>query len=175
VKSNTPAVISPSQLAGIVVDSAQAKAIGEWKHSQYSKHYIGDGYLHDINQGKGEKTLTFMPELPQAGRYEVRFAYSDARSRSAEVPVTVFHADGETLVHVNEQEPPLIDGRFASLGQFRFEANNFSYVLVSSERTKGYVTADAVQFLPASSIELKEAARKDSTRSAADTLTADVK
>ena len=175
VKSNTPAVISPSQLAGIVVDSAQAKAIGEWKHSQYSKHYIGDGYLHDINQGKGEKTLTFMPELPQAGRYEVRFAYSDAPSRSAKVPVTVFHADGETVLQINEQEPPLIEGRFVSLGQFRFEANNFSYVLVSTEGTQGYVTADAVQFVPANSVQAKEVAAKERARSPSDDLAAEVK
>ena len=147
-ESVKPAVIAVSDLAGIVVDSTQAKAVGEWKHSQYSKHYIGDGYLHDLDQGKGEKTLTFMPELPRAGRYEVRLAYSHASSRAPVVPVTVFHADGETELQVNQQEAPGVDGRFAVLGQFRFEANNFSYVLVSTEGTRGFVTADAVQFVP---------------------------
>jgi hypothetical protein len=159
-----PSVVAVSQLAGTVVDSAQAKAVGEWKHSQYSKHYIGDGYLHDLDQAKGEKTLTFMPELPRAGRYEVRFAYIHAPSRSAAVPVTVFHADGETALHVNQQEAPIIDGRFVSLGQFRFEANNFSYVLVSTEGTKGFVTADAVQFLPADAVEVAAARNADTPR-----------
>ena len=146
-----PSVIAARDLPGLVVDSAQAKAVGEWKHSQYSKHYIGDGYWHDNNVGKGEKTLTFVPEITRAGRYEVRFAYVHAPSRAADVPVTVFHADGETTVHVNEQDAPVIDNRFISLGQFRFEANGFGYVLVATEKTKGYVTADAIQLLPADS------------------------
>src|SRR6185436_3630838 len=145
-KSNAlkPAVVSPGQLSGIVVDSAQAKAVGEWKFSQYSKHYIGDGYWHDNNSAKGEKTLTFVPEITRPGKYEIRLAYIHAPSRAAEVPVTIFHADGETTVQINEQEAPSIDGRFVSLGQFRFEANGFGYVLVSNEKTKGYVTADAI-------------------------------
>jgi hypothetical protein len=42
----------------------------------------------------------------------------------------------------------VLDGRFVSLGEFRFEANGFGYALVSNEGTVGHVTADAVQFLP---------------------------
>ena len=149
-----PAVIVATELPGIVVDSAQAKAVGEWKHSQFSKHYIGDGYVHDDLKGKGEKTLTFQPDLKKAGRYEVRFAYQHGTSRATNVPVTVFHADGETTVYVNEQEAPVLDGRFVSLGQFRFEGNGFGYALVSNEGTVGHVTADAVQFLPAEMVEV---------------------
>jgi hypothetical protein len=148
-----PAVVAAGALPGLVVDSAQAKAVGEWKHSQFSKHYIGDGYVHDDLQGKGEKTLTFQPDLKK-GRYEVRFAYQHGTSRATNVPVTVFHADGETTVFVNEQEAPVLDGRFVSLGQFHFEGNGFGYALVSNEGTQGHVTADAVQFLPAEVAEI---------------------
>jgi hypothetical protein len=140
-------VVAAKDLPGIVVDSAQARQVGSWKHSQYSKHYVGDGYWHDDNAGKGEKTLSFAPELTKPGRYEVRLAYVHAPNRASNIPVTVFHADGETTVHVNQQEPPVIEGRFVSLGQFRFEANGFGYALVSNDGTQGYVTADAVQFL----------------------------
>ena len=145
-----PSIIAASELPGIVVDSSQARVVGEWKHSQYSSHFIGDGYLHDLNVGKGEKTLTFLPDITRPGSYEVRLAYVHAPNRAPNVPVTVFHADGETQVRVNEQDPPTIDGRFVSLGQFRFEGNGFGYALVSSEGTTGYVTADAVQFIPVS-------------------------
>lgn len=148
-----PAVVAANALPGLVVDSAQAKAVGDWKHSQFSKHYIGDGYVHDDMKGKGEKTLTFQPDLKK-GRYEVRFAYQHGTSRATNVPVTVFHADGETTVLVNEQEAPVLDGRFVSLGQFRFEGNGFGYALVSNEGTQGHVTADAVQFLPAEVAEI---------------------
>ncbi|MGH9203166.1 MAG: DUF1549 domain-containing protein, partial [Vicinamibacterales bacterium] len=98
-------VAAASELPGIVVDSAQAKAVGEWKHSQYSRHYIGDGYLHDLDKGKGEKTLTFIPEITRPGRYEVRIAYVHAPNRAENVPVTIFHAGGETTVQVNQREP----------------------------------------------------------------------
>lgn len=141
-------VAKTSDFPGILVDSTQAKLVGAWQHSQYSKHYIGDGYLHDQDKQKGEKSLTFTPELPRAGKYEVRFAYIHAPSRAANVPVTIFHAEGETLVRVNQQDAPPLDGRFVSLGQFRFETNGFAYVLVGTEDTKGFVTADAVQFIP---------------------------
>jgi hypothetical protein len=147
-----------SDFPGVIVDSAQAKHIGQWQHSQYSKNYIGDGYLHDQDKEKGEKSLTFTPELPRAGRYEVRFAYVHAPSRAANVPVTIFHAEGETLVRVNQQDAPPLDGRFVSLGQFRFETNGFAYVLIGSEDTKGYVTADAVQFIPGDQINTESAA-----------------
>jgi len=145
--ATAPAIIAPGALPGIVVDSAQARAVGTWKHSQFSKHYIGDGYWHDDNKDKAGKTLTFAPELPRPGRYEVRFAYEPGATRSERVPVTVFHADGETLVHVNERETPPLDDRFVSLGTFRFETNGFASALVANEGTTGFVTADAVQFL----------------------------
>ena len=141
-------IAKPSDFPGVVVDSVQAKVVGEWQHSQHIKHYIGEGYLHDQDKAKGEKSLTFTPELPRAGRYEVRFAFSHDRSRASNVPVTVFHAQGETLVRVNQQDAPPIDARFVSLGQFHFETNGFAYVLVGTEDTRGFVTADAVQFLP---------------------------
>ncbi len=170
-----PAVVAASALPGLVVDSAQAKAVGAWKHSQFSKHYIGDGYVHDDLQGKGEKTLTFQPDLKKAGRYEVRFAYQHGGTRATNVPVTVFHADGETTVHVNQQEAPVLDGRFVSLGQFLFEGNGFGSALVSNEGTQGHVTADAVQFLPVKAVEFtatsdakKSPAKKDTVGSSAE-------
>jgi hypothetical protein len=67
--------------------------------------------------------------------------------------VTIFHAGGETLVRLNQREPPAVEGRFAALGQFQFEANGFGNVLVGTEGTKGFVTADAVQFLPVEMLE----------------------
>ncbi|HVE40366.1 MAG TPA: DUF1553 domain-containing protein [Planctomycetota bacterium] len=138
--------ISPQEIPGVVLDDAGAEKVGEWKSSTFSGTYIGSGYAHDEAVGKGEKSLTFHPELT-AGMYEVRFAYSPGSNRATNVPVTILSAAGEKVITVNEQENPAIDGRFVSLGQYRFE-NNQGYVLVSNEGTKGHVTADAVVFLP---------------------------
>ncbi len=141
--------VAVRDLPGIVVDDTQAKRVGQWTHSQYSRNYVGDGYLHDGDTEKGAKTLTFHPEIPRAGRYEVRLAYVPSSSRATRVPANILHADGESEVFVNEQETPPIGGHFASLGQFRFEANGQGYVMISNEGTQGHVIADAVQFIPA--------------------------
>ncbi|MFO0889236.1 MAG: DUF1553 domain-containing protein [Isosphaeraceae bacterium] len=134
---------------GIVVDDAKARRVGDWTTSRFSRTYIGAGYLHDGDAGKGEKTLTFQPELPEAGPYDVWLAYSPGSSRSSEVPVTVLSADGETTVRVDMRATPPIDGRYVSLGRFRFEKNGQGFVMIANEGTTGHVTADAVCFVPA--------------------------
>ncbi len=146
IEPGMPAAVA--EFPGLVVDDNDAKAIGDWTRSQHSKNYIGDGYLHDGDAEKGAKTLTFTPKFPAAGRYEVRLAYQTAAARSTRVPVHVLHANGEETVFVDQTLPPPIGGRFVSLGTFRFEKDGAGYVLVSNEDTKGYVTADAVQFIP---------------------------
>ena len=135
-------------LPGIVVDDQKGKIVGEWQRSQSVKPYIGDGYLHDQDKGKGEKTITFLPELPKAGKYEVRLAYTPGDNRCEAVPVTVMSADGEKIVMVNEKLRPTIENLFVSLGEYRFELNGQGFVIVSTEGTKGHVIVDAVQFLP---------------------------
>ncbi len=143
----TGGALDPATLPGVVVDDTQAKRVGDWTASRFSGRFIGEGYLHDGAAGKGKRTLTFLPELPHAGRYEVRLAYVPGRNRAAAVPVTVFSADGEKLLTINQQEDPPLDGRFIILGVFRFELNGQGFVIVSND-SEGHVVADAVQFLP---------------------------
>ena len=147
-KTAGPAIIAVKDLPGVVVDDTQAKKVGEWQLSTHSARFIGDGYAHDQDRSKGDKTLTFLPELPRAGKYEVRFAYTPGDNRSMDVPLTVFSADGEQTIRVNERAVPPIDGRFISLGQHRFEANGQGFVIVATEGTRGHVIADAMQFIP---------------------------
>jgi len=141
-------VIPPAALPGVVVDSAAARAIGTWKESVQIQRYVGDGYLHDERQGKGEKTLTFEPTGLTPGDYEVRLASIPGGERDRAVPVTVFHAQGETVVTVDQSVEPPLEGRWVSLGRYRLETAGFGHVLVSTAGTTGFVTADAVQFLP---------------------------
>lgn len=141
-------IVAVKDLPGVVVDDADAKQVGTWKHSKSIRTYVGDGYLHDLDEAKGDKTLTFDPELPETGTYEVRLAYTPGENRAAKVPVTVFSADGEKTIDVNERETPPIEGRFTSLGQYRFERGGQSFVIVANTGTKGHVVADAIQFLP---------------------------
>ena len=143
-----PVSVSLADLPGIVVDDTKAKRVGDWTSSKFNGRFVGEGYLHDADASKGQKTLTFQPELPQAGLYEVRLGYIAGRNRATNAPVTVFSADGEKTIHINQQEVPALDGHFVSLGQHRFEQNGAGFVIISNEGTKGVVVADAVLFIP---------------------------
>lgn len=143
-------VADPAKLPGIVVDETSAELVGEWEYSTHTPPYVGIGYLHDMKAGKGAKSVTFTPDLPKAGWYEVRMAHCHNVRRSTKTPVTIHHADGDATVRIDQQQEPEHDRLFRTLGTFLFEAGRKGWVRVSndgSEENK-VVIADAVQFLP---------------------------
>jgi hypothetical protein len=137
---------STRSFPGIVIDESEATLEGDWLFSQYSQNYLNDGYLHDGNTLKGEKSMTFQTMIPHSGRYEVRLAYAEAKNRSSRTPVTITHSGGETTVIVDQRQAPEAYGRFHSLGEFSFEKNEASVVRISTADTDGHVLADAVQW-----------------------------
>lgn len=142
-------VVEPAKLPGVIVDETAAVLVGQWQYSTHTPPYVGLGYLHDQKTGKGAKSITFIPDLPGAGWYEVRLAHCYNVRRATNTPVIIHHADGETRLRVNQQEEPAHARLFRTLGTFRFVAGRAGWVRVSNEGTEGrYVVADAVQFLP---------------------------
>jgi hypothetical protein len=154
--------IGLSDLPGIVVDDSTAQKVGMWKQSTAYAPYIGTGYLSDNNEGKGEKTVTFTPKIPKTGRYEVRLAFNAGPNRAESATVTILHADGEELKGVKMTTDSLKGLQFASLGTYRFEANGQGFVLISNAASQGYVTVDAVQFVPADETLAEPAVKKES-------------
>ncbi len=141
--------ITTADLPGVVVDDSAAQKVGMWTASKLYGPFIGEGYVHDLNTGKGEKTISFAPKLPKTGRYEVRVAYNAGPGRAERVIATILHADGEDLKTLKMATENLKGLQFASLGTFRFEGNGQGFVLLTNAGSEGYVTVDAVQFLPA--------------------------
>ncbi|MEZ5325561.1 MAG: xanthan lyase [Verrucomicrobiales bacterium] len=142
-------VADPTKLKGIVLDETDAVLTGDWQYSTHTPPYVGIGYLHDQSSGKGKKSITWTPKIPQAGRYEVRLSHCYNVRRSTNTPVTIHHAHGETTVRVNQQEVPEHGKLFRSLGIFEFAAGTTGSIVISNEGTEGkYVIADAVQLLP---------------------------
>ncbi|APZ94914.1 sulfatase-like hydrolase/transferase [Fuerstiella marisgermanici] len=137
------------KLPGIVVDETEARLVGTWQYSTHTPPYVGLGYLHDQKSGKGERSVTFTPDLPAAGMYEVRMSHCYNVRRSTNTPVTIHHADGEKTIRINQQDIPEHNKLFRTLGTFRFEAGKAGWVRIANDGTDGkYVIADAVQFLP---------------------------
>ena len=161
---NIPYIVQdPKSLPGVVVDDTNADLVGEWKHSVHTPPFVGASYIHDLKEGKGEKSATFTPNLPKDGLYEVRVSHNTNVRRASNVPITVRHADGETVVHINENEPAPIKRLFRSLGEFRFNKGKQGSVTFSSDGTDGkYVIVDSVQFIPAGNdAEMVEHRRKE--------------
>ncbi|HJN89365.1 MAG TPA: FAD-dependent oxidoreductase, partial [Verrucomicrobiota bacterium] len=137
----------PARLAGIVIDDTQAKLEGNWHPSTSSKSFIGKSYRHDGNMDKGKAKAIFEARL-KPGRYEVRIAYTPHANRATNAPVIVRHSGGVTAKRINQRRKPSHDESTESIGIFEFE--NTATVEVRNHGTDGYVTIDAVQFIPAS-------------------------
>jgi hypothetical protein len=143
-------VSNPTKLPGIVVDETSATLEGEWQYSTHTPPYVGLGYIHDMKAGKGKKSVTFTPDLPISGWYEVRLAHCYNVRRATNTPVTIHHADGEKQMRINQQEEPEHGKLFRTLGVFCFEAGRRGWVRISNDGSDEgkVVIADAVQFLP---------------------------
>jgi len=140
--------VDPAKLPGMVLDDTQGKYIGPWSTSATTSGYIGSGYAHDGNQGKGTKEAVFDFPIKESGKYEVRFGYTAQANRASNVPVVVTAADGNHRYLVNEQRKPAIEGALHKLGVHDFVAGKPARVVVLTTGTVGYVVVDAVQLVP---------------------------
>jgi hypothetical protein len=142
--------LSKAALAGLVLDDSEAVLKGFDATGHTTPGYVGEGYRHDGNQGKGAMSARFTPDLPKDGRYRVAVSYGENANRATTVPVTVRHARGESAVLVNQRLKPKGDGPFHVVGIFEFIAGRDGWVEIGNAGTDGHVIVDAVQWLPAS-------------------------
>lgn len=147
-KSGQSNVAAIEDLPGVIVDNSTARKVGVWEDSNSVANYVGKGYVHDRNQDRGAKSVTFEPTNLQTGKHLVRIAYAPGENRSSKTAVRVFSADGDQLFTINQKKPPADDGLWNTLGTFQFERGGQAFVIISNEGADGHVIADAVQFLP---------------------------
>jgi hypothetical protein len=134
-------------LRGIVLDDASAKREGFESLSGALGPFVGAGYRHDGATDRGRQRARYTPDLPAAGKYEVRVSYSPGANRASNAPVTIVHADGTTTVKVNQQKTPTLEKMFVSVGTFRFAQGTAGYVEIGNDGADGHVIIDAVQWL----------------------------
>ena len=139
-----------NRLPGIVMDDADAKVRGSWQAGNAAgEQVLGGSYRHDGDFNKGGSSMTFVPNLPGAEKYEIRFWFQPHANRATNVPVTVV-VRGKTLatIQVNQR---LTKTNVISVGVFDLPQGRDTAVTVSNEGTAGYVTVDGMQFVPVSS------------------------
>ena len=141
-------VVRKAQLSGVVVDDLDAMRTGFDRNSAAHSTYLESGYHHDDNARKGSQAARFVPDLPEAGYYQVLVAYPWNGNRASNVPVVIRHADGETKVMVDQKKKPAVRDLFHPVGTFRFQKGKSDYVEISNAGTEGYVAIDGVQWIP---------------------------
>ncbi len=138
--------IDPATLPGLVLDDTKAEFIGEWTHST-SARYLGDGYQHDGDGEKGQRTATFRPEIKEAGKYEIFLIYAALGNRATNLPVTITSGDSPPqIVKVNQRQSG--KNNEGSLGVFDLRSGKTVTVTISNEGTDGHVIVDGLQLVP---------------------------
>lgn len=135
----------PVKLEGIVLDDTDSVKKGEWiDGSLVNTRKVGHGYVHDGNADKGDKSLTWAANIPEAGEYEIIFHFPPNANRATNVPITV-EIDGKaTEVKVDERNEKK---GAVSLGKFQLPKGKGTTIRLSNKETNGYVVADGLQFL----------------------------
>jgi hypothetical protein len=129
-------------LAGLVIDDVAAETTGLWSSGTLAP-VCGPAYLHDGNNGKGEKTVTFKFTVPKPGEYQLNLLYVANPNRSTKTPVTVKAGDTKQDVVVNQRKRVDLG---KPLGTYRIEDD--MTVTVSNRDTDGFVVVDGLQLLP---------------------------
>jgi len=141
-------LIAPGSLPGIVLDDADGKKTGAWSASARAvERRVGTGYLHDGNAAKGEVSITWTPDLPADGEYEIFLIAPPNPNRATNAPVTLA-VEGREPVTVRVNMRGEEGTGFLSLGKHALPKGKKTTVTLSNRETDGYVVADGVQFLP---------------------------
>ena len=162
--------VDPAKIAGVVVDDADTGRIerlprvrreGTWIPSTTVPPFVGVGYLHDDNDGKGKCSVTFQLIAAEPGEYGVQISYSTHPNRATNVPVKMYTGMNALyeeysnparmlIAKVNQRETPPVDGLFTeSLGTvWTTVENEIVAVEISNVGTDGYVIVDSARLVP---------------------------
>jgi hypothetical protein len=136
--------------AGEYANGTVTQAGGSWSTTNSVFGYLGANALHDQNTGKG-KTLTFAPNIPSTGLYQVYFKYpsNTAATRAQNVPVTINHAGGTASVTVDQAYTTGGGGHWEDLGAYVFRkgAPSADTIVIGTAGTSQTVVASAVKFV----------------------------
>lgn len=143
------------QSVGTTVDNTEAERTGPWRKSTRRSNHVGAHYLADDNKNTGAYAITWKATLPKPGIYEVRVSFGGGEGLARTAPYLVRHAEGETRLAIDQSQEPTIQGLWYPLGRFTFGSSGddpktepvVAEVSLSNKDAKGWVIADAVQFV----------------------------
>jgi len=133
---------SKSGQSDIVMDNEDTTGItivGDWTTNAKTSGAYGIDYIHDGNTGKGNKSVTFTPDLPVAGDWTVYIQWTSLSNRATNVPVDIIHSRGvvtatTTYAGINDKKElslypnPLKDGELVA--EFGGQISGSTYLKV---------------------------------------------
>ncbi|MBP6865444.1 MAG: hypothetical protein KBC32_09300 [Candidatus Didemnitutus sp.] len=147
ISTESPAISAPP-LAPVIVDNTDTGSVsivGSWTTTAATAGFHGANYLHDGNTGTtGGKSVTFTPNLPVTGVYDVYVRWTASVNRATDAPIDVNHATGSATFNVNQK---VDGGTWVLLDTYAFNAGTGGSVVVRNDSADGFVVADAVRFV----------------------------
>ncbi len=146
-------LLAQSKIGPIVLDASEAVKSGAWvTATNRTKSGVGQVYVHDGNANKGQLLMTFTPDLPKTGEYDVELIYPTRADCATNVPVKIVAVGlaGESSYEqtriVNERKKGA--NGVGSLGKFYLPKGRNSYFTISNGGTHGCVAVESLRFTP---------------------------
>ncbi|MBU6951602.1 PQQ-binding-like beta-propeller repeat protein [Hahella sp. HN01] len=124
-----------------IIDNSDSStnAVGGWPHSSYRSGYYGSDYQYET-AGSGSKHFSWLPNISQAGDYQVFARWTADGSRANNAKYKVVTTTGEQTIVVDQR----VNGdSWQRLGLFSLGSN--AQVTLSDD-ANGSVIADAIKF-----------------------------
>jgi hypothetical protein len=146
IDAPTPADVREEMLVDNDELGYQALA-GTWTAGTGVPGYRGSNY-RSAPAGTGERAVRWRLAVPGDGDYEVQVSHAAHENRASNAPFTVTHADGTSVVRVDQRVTGATEprgGSWVSLGTYRMTAGITAIGLTND--ADGVVIADAVRLL----------------------------
>ena len=156
IQAAQTADVSAGKLPGQIIDEAEAELEGTWVLSTFQQPWFGNGYHHSDDPRTG-LSARWTVTVPEDGEYSLRMVINASANRSPRVPVRIVHAEGESIVAVNQQQGTPAGEIFRELGRFQLRAAEPLTVEVQARNAApGHVIVDALHIVKSSELPIPE-------------------
>jgi hypothetical protein len=145
--------LSDGSLPEILIDNHSDNVVltGDWEISPNSRKAYGRDYYTDTSRGTNFKSVRYIPEIFQAGDYDIYLFFPKIDGATSNTTILV--SDGSQQKEVVVKSADVIvegqtSGEWFRIGTFHLPAGKESYLEITNKGADGVVTADAVLLLP---------------------------
>jgi hypothetical protein len=132
--------------ADIVMDNSEATYAGTWGLVTGNTCAYGEDFQWN-EAGSGSDTATWTPNIYEAGEYSVYARWVDHDNRATDAPYTINYNGGSETIDV---DCTVAGCQWNLLGTYPFAAGTAGSIVLSDD-ANGYLVADAIRLVSASS------------------------